>query len=174
MPTIWRAAAAKPDTSACQTHRIDRVYDCCAADRRQVRLLRPPGRIKSLAASITVPSTRHGWTINTAPLLPDTSEQPTPPASAEGVGVRLADDLARSGSKATHAGVPDTPQRQGLRLLRSRSPTSQAPTPFGQNQKPCRIQHGPPSARHGGTTNADPPPARRGWTINTGPLRPKA
>ena len=53
----------------------------------------------------------------------------------KGVGVWLADDLARSGSKSGTRGVPDAPRRMILRLLRSRSPTSQAPTPFGQNQK---------------------------------------
>ena len=56
----------------------------------------------------------------------------------EGVGVWLADDLARSDSKSGIRGVPDAPRRSILRLLRSRSPTSQAPTPCGQNQKAPR------------------------------------
>jgi hypothetical protein len=54
----------------------------------------------------------------------------------EGVGAWLASDLARSGSKI---GAPDKPRSQVLRLLRSRSPTSRAPTASGQNQKPPAI-----------------------------------
>jgi len=48
--------------------------------------------------------------------------------------VRLADDLPGTGSKPGDGGVSGGLRSQGLLLLRSRSPASQAPTPFGQKR----------------------------------------
>ena len=50
----------------------------------------------------------------TALIVPTQNDQPRS-ASAEGVGARLARDLARSGSKPCECGVPDTPRVNGLR-----------------------------------------------------------
>jgi hypothetical protein len=57
------------------------------------------------------------------------------PASAEGVGGWLANDLTRSGSKPGRHNLPDTPRRLISGLLRSPSSASRTPTAFGQNQK---------------------------------------
>jgi len=83
---------------------------------------RPAGRIKSHRYNTAAPAGRRhsAWQA----------------ASAEGVGGRLADDLARSGSKRCACGGSGRMHLLISRLLRSRSPTSQAPTPFGPNPKP--------------------------------------
>jgi hypothetical protein len=53
----------------------------------------------------------------------------------KGVGVRLADDLARSASKPCERYAPDLPSRLILLPVPGRSLASQAPTASGQNQK---------------------------------------
>jgi hypothetical protein len=160
LPTICRVPAAKPVGAVCLTLRAARFHDCCAADRRQVRLPRPAGRIKSVEGYDIKPllpkmmehqhryafcrrqvehrhrsASEDGGISTHIGFCSRQMEYQHKSASAEGVGVRLADDLPGTGSQTCGCGLPDTPRRSNPRLLRSRSPTSQAPTPCGQNQK---------------------------------------
>jgi len=54
----------------------------------------------------------------------------------QAVGALLAGDLARSGSKHCRRDVPDASLPSGLLPVPGKSLASQAPTAFGQNQKP--------------------------------------
>jgi len=54
----------------------------------------------------------------------------------QGVGVRLADDGARSGPEIMRVGVSGTPRAHVLLPLRARSPASKAPTGSAQKRKP--------------------------------------
>jgi hypothetical protein len=47
--------------------------------------------------------------------------------------------LPGTGSKISHIGASGTPHAQVLLPLRARSPTSQAPTPFGQKPQLCAL-----------------------------------
>jgi hypothetical protein len=61
----------------------------------------------------------------------------------EGVGVRLADDGARSGPETKRPGVSNKPRIPVLLPLRARSRASCAPTACGQNQKRYLALHEP-------------------------------
>ncbi|HXR00667.1 MAG TPA: hypothetical protein VN798_09775, partial [Pseudomonas sp.] len=65
----------------------------------------------------------------------------------EGVGVWLADDLARSVSKPCERYTPDSPHHLISLPVPGRSLASQAPTAFGQNQKHAAQQMPTVSAR---------------------------
>jgi len=115
------------------THRIQRFYCRCAPDRGTSDAPTAFGQNQKPSS----PQIR--FCPRSVGNVPHTRLCP------EGVGVWLADDGLRSGPKTRVLGMSDTPHPPVLLPLRARSSgcgpePSDAPTAFGQNQKPVSPQ----------------------------------
>jgi len=108
LPTIWRAAAAKPSNAIGLTHPATRFRAAAQpiVGKPDSYGLRP----ESKAGRCRSPASAEGAELNRSPASAEGAELNQSPASAEGVGVWLADDLARSGSKTVERNWPDTPR----------------------------------------------------------------
>ena len=107
LPTICLAAVARSDNRVHQPHLMRRFHCRCAPDRRQVRLLRPPGRIR-LSVQSGTRSVRNRSSHK--PAESETALWSRPIRLlilAAGRGSWLADDLARSGSKIRQPSTSD-------------------------------------------------------------------
>ena len=119
MPTIWRAAAAKPSNAICLTHPsliLGLLRNPSSASRTPTAFGQNQKRdgadplTSAEGAELTDPPPLPKARNDRSPASAEGAELNRSPASTEGVGVWLADDLARSGSKTVERNWPDTPR----------------------------------------------------------------